>query len=42
MAFINSLIYGGPGKEIEFRMHMRFEFLQLGLLELIHVLNILL
>jgi hypothetical protein len=37
MGFINALIYGGPGKEIEFRMHIRCEFLQLGLLELIHV-----
>jgi hypothetical protein len=37
MGFINALIYGGPGREIEFRMHMRYEFLKLGLLELVHV-----
>lgn len=37
MAFINSIICGGPGSVIEFRMHIRYEFINLGLLELINV-----
>jgi len=35
MSFINALICGGPGVNLEFRMHLRFEFLQLGLMQLI-------
>ncbi|EGF79568.1 hypothetical protein BATDEDRAFT_89642 [Batrachochytrium dendrobatidis JAM81] len=35
MSFINAVICGGPGVELEFRMHMRLEFIQLGLLQLI-------
>jgi Diaphanous FH3 Domain len=35
MSFINAVICGGPGDELAFRMHMRFEFIQLGLLKLI-------
>ena len=37
MSFINAIICGGPGKELKFRMHMRFEFLRLGLLNLVTV-----
>ncbi|RKO85022.1 armadillo-type protein, partial [Blyttiomyces helicus] len=35
MSFINAVICGGPGVNLEFRMHLRFEFLQLGLMQLI-------
>ncbi|KAI9209295.1 formin family protein [Polychytrium aggregatum] len=35
MSFINAVICGGPGVNLEFRMHLRFEFFQLGLLQLI-------
>ncbi|KAJ3330667.1 hypothetical protein HDU76_005130 [Blyttiomyces sp. JEL0837] len=35
MSFINAVICGGPGVNLEFRMHMRYEFLQLGLMQLI-------
>ncbi|KAH6581690.1 hypothetical protein BASA60_002277 [Batrachochytrium salamandrivorans] len=35
MSFINAVICGGPGVDLEFRMHMRSEFIQLGLLQLI-------
>ncbi|KAJ3413863.1 Dishevelled associated activator of morphogenesis 2 [Chytridiales sp. JEL 0842] len=35
MSFINAVICGGPGVNLEFRMHLRYEFLQLGLMELI-------
>eukprot|EP00842_Homolaphlyctis_polyrhiza_P000475 jgi/Hompol1/1428/HPOL_002697-RA len=35
MSFINAVVCGGPGVDLEFRMHMRSEFLQLGLLQLI-------
>ncbi|KAJ3027360.1 Dishevelled associated activator of morphogenesis 2, partial [Rhizophlyctis rosea] len=35
MSFINAVICGGPGVELEFRMHLRYEFLQLGLMQLI-------
>jgi hypothetical protein len=37
MSFINAVICGGPGKDVEFRMHIRFEFIELGLLQLIDV-----
>lgn len=30
LSFINSVICGGPGKELEFRCHMRCEFIKLG------------
>ncbi|KAJ3020034.1 UNVERIFIED_CONTAM: hypothetical protein HDU68_010388 [Siphonaria sp. JEL0065] len=35
MSFINAVICGGPGVNLEFRMHLRYEFLQLGLMQLI-------
>ncbi|KAI8615776.1 hypothetical protein BC830DRAFT_1168331 [Chytriomyces sp. MP71] len=35
MSFINAVICGGPGVNLEFRMHLRHEFLQLGLMQLI-------
>ncbi|KAI8924051.1 hypothetical protein BC831DRAFT_467748 [Entophlyctis helioformis] len=35
MSFINAVVCGGPGVDLEFRMHMRYEFIQLGLLQLI-------
>nr|KAJ3420068.1 hypothetical protein HK105_006158 [Polyrhizophydium stewartii] len=35
MSFINAVICGGPGVALEFRMHMRSEFIQLGLMQLI-------
>jgi hypothetical protein len=35
MSFINSVICGGPGEDIAFRMHIRFEFIALGLLKII-------
>ncbi|KAI8815088.1 hypothetical protein BJ742DRAFT_782312 [Cladochytrium replicatum] len=35
MSFINAVIVGGPGVNLEFRMHLRYEFLQLGLMQLI-------
>ncbi|KAJ1552668.1 Dishevelled associated activator of morphogenesis 2 [Nowakowskiella sp. JEL0078] len=35
MSFINAVICGGPGVNLEFRMHLRYEFLDLGLLQLI-------
>jgi hypothetical protein len=35
MAFINAVVCGGPGVNLEFRLHMRWEFIQLGLLQLI-------
>jgi hypothetical protein len=37
MAFINAVTCGGPGGEFAFRMHIRWEFLQLGLMQLIDV-----
>ena len=37
MSFINAVICGGPGVDWEFRMHMRWEFIQLGLIQLIDV-----
>jgi dishevelled associated activator of morphogenesis len=37
MSFINAVICGGPGVNLEFRMHLRYEFLQLGLMQLIDV-----
>ena len=38
MSFINAVVCGGPGNNIEFRMHMRWEFIELGLLQLIEVI----
>ncbi|KAI9364411.1 formin homology 2 domain-containing protein [Zopfochytrium polystomum] len=35
MSFINAVICGGPGVNLEFRMHLRYEFLNLGLMQLI-------
>ncbi|KAJ3270137.1 Disheveled-associated activator of morphogenesis 1 [Terramyces sp. JEL0728] len=35
MSFINAVICGGPGAEFEFRMHVRWEFISLGLIQLI-------
>ncbi|ORY53477.1 FH2-domain-containing protein [Rhizoclosmatium globosum] len=35
MSFINAVICGGPGVNLEFRMHLRYEFLHLGLMQLI-------
>lgn len=37
MAFINAVTWGGPGTNFEFRMHMRWEFINLGLLNLVDV-----
>ncbi|TPX38459.1 hypothetical protein SeLEV6574_g07774, partial [Synchytrium endobioticum] len=31
MSFINAVICGGPGVNLDFRMHLRYEFIQLGL-----------
>ncbi|KAJ3232490.1 Disheveled-associated activator of morphogenesis 1 [Chytriomyces hyalinus] len=35
MSFINAVICGGPGVNLEVRMHLRYEFLHLGLMQLI-------
>lgn len=35
MSFINAVICGGPGREMEFRMHIRWEFIELGIMHLI-------
>ncbi|KAI8898114.1 hypothetical protein BC833DRAFT_649016 [Globomyces pollinis-pini] len=35
MSFINAVICGGPGTEREFRLHMRWELIQLGIIQLI-------
>ncbi|KAJ3212388.1 hypothetical protein HDU82_002067 [Entophlyctis luteolus] len=35
MSFVNAVICGGPGVNLEFRMHLRYEFLHLGLMQLI-------
>ncbi|KAJ3223051.1 Dishevelled associated activator of morphogenesis 2 [Clydaea vesicula] len=35
MSFINAVTCGGPGVNLEFRMHIRYEFLNLGLMALI-------
>ncbi|KND03814.1 uncharacterized protein SPPG_01270 [Spizellomyces punctatus DAOM BR117] len=35
MSFINAVICGGAGYNLDFRMHMRYEFIQLGLNRLI-------
>jgi dishevelled associated activator of morphogenesis len=35
MSFINSVICGGPGEDIAFRMHIRFEFIALGIIKMI-------
>lgn len=35
MSFINAVTCGGPGQDPEFRMHVRYEFLNLGLTQLI-------
>ena len=35
MSFINAVTCGGPGANFEFRMHMRWEFINLGILQLI-------
>jgi hypothetical protein len=37
MSFINAVTCGGPGIHFEFRMHMRWEFIQLGIIQLIEV-----
>ena len=37
MSFINAVICGGPGVELEYRMHMRYEFITLGLDSLVEV-----
>lgn len=31
LSFINAIICAGPGKELDFRMHMRYEFIRLGM-----------
>lgn len=41
MSFINAVICGGPGEALAFRMHMRWEFIQLGLLKLIDRITLL-
>ena len=38
MSFINAVICGGPGVNLDFRLHMRWEFIRLGLIQLIDVL----
>ncbi|KAJ3174768.1 Dishevelled associated activator of morphogenesis 2 [Geranomyces variabilis] len=35
MSFINAVICGGAGYNLDFRMHMRYEFLHLGLIRLV-------
>jgi hypothetical protein len=30
LSFINAIICGGPGKDLDFRIHIRFEFTMLG------------
>jgi dishevelled associated activator of morphogenesis len=35
MSFINAVVCGGPGSIFKYRMHMRWEFINLGLLQLI-------
>lgn len=30
LSFINAIVCGGPGKDLEFRLHMRTEFNELG------------
>lgn len=40
MSFINAIICGGPGEDIEFRMHMRWEFIHLGLVQFADVFPI--
>ncbi|KAJ3019022.1 hypothetical protein HKX48_002457, partial [Thoreauomyces humboldtii] len=35
MSFINAVICGGAGYNLDFRMHMRYEFLHLGLTQLV-------
>jgi hypothetical protein len=40
MSFINAVTWGGPGANFEFRMHMRWEFINLGLLTLVEVVLI--
>ena len=37
MSFINAVTCGGPGVNLEFRMHLRYEFINLGLMNLIDV-----
>lgn len=37
MSFINAVICGGAGYNLDFRMHMRYEFIHLGLTRLIDV-----
>ncbi|TPX33081.1 hypothetical protein SmJEL517_g03929 [Synchytrium microbalum] len=39
MSFINAIILGGPGINLDFRMHMRYEFIQLGLEPLLEVIE---
>lgn len=39
MSFINAVTCGGPGINAEFRMHIRYEFLVLGLTQLIDVIT---
>jgi dishevelled associated activator of morphogenesis len=37
LSFINAVICGGPGRELEFRVHLRWEFIQLGITNLLDV-----
>jgi hypothetical protein len=37
MSFINAVVCGGPGVHMEFRMHIRYELINQGLLTLIDV-----
>eukprot|EP00158_Paraphelidium_tribonemae_P008824 Partr_v1_DN28698_c0_g1_i3_m50167 putative Dishevelled Associated Activator of Morphogenesis len=39
LSFINAIIFGGPGKELEFRAHMRYEFTLLGVHNVLERLN---
>lgn len=37
MSFINAVVCGGPGVHLEFRMHIRYELINQGLLTLVDV-----
>lgn len=40
MSFVNAVLSYGPGQEsLEFRLHLRYEFLQLGLMNIINKLR---
>lgn len=41
MSFINAVTCGGPGDDFAFRLHMRWEFIDLGLMEMIDKIGLL-